>query len=1075
MSYSECQTTVTSDSIRTVPFESQWRSALSTLLQKAEKTPSQYHYIKFPFGLMDTSGLKDLLASYDHRTALKRTLEEKKWLNKQFRVPHPDMCISESNTASFFSSIWEGNCDSGTTDQITCARNLVGTRWLSDVSVLYMANLINSKTSTALCLVAQHPTVMFTQDLLVKLERVRLGQDIVQDILVILNVGKEKNGDTRIAFEGGNGGCHWTLLFFHVNSPLWYYGDSLGWQFPSNIDRLVSLLQQIQTMSGLTVMCPNIRCELLHDPSSRDIHHTHTCRDKCKLFYPIQTCSNVCGAVSVLMAALLSQNKTSWPNSKAIPQRILLVQNATTYSDYLRRILIHWTINKQIDVQMFYDSFAKSTTPAQEGSVKDFYNHSQKTCKQNASPTENAENYTPTENTTIHEDRTPAEKTIGNEGSSHYTCSCSDSENDSARNSGNDLDFEAAENHTPTDNTTTDKDCTSDESTRNHEGSSHNTFSCSDCENDPAIDSGSDSDFETWKGSSIIQLLPSEYEYKNWYCRRVDTSGSFEAEFKINIQSDREVKEWVKEYNTKTKQTMVFGRKKSLKGKHASTKYFLHCHHKQRQTGKHQKSTKILKTVVREHSIKHTNCPAKMNISVLPSTTCGSFGVAVTLFYKHNHPINAADALRFRPISEDVQTKYFNLFRLGHTAATAHLEYETNFMLSQETPCALADRSLNPKRKDVYNLFSKWRKENLGVKDGREMYEQLEQIVRGYNDQYSRDGGQAVIKRYTKHPDGSEDPLILALCTPLMSRAHTLVRQASEVVYIDSSSSLDDYNNAVFVLSTSSAAGGLPLGVVVTSGESTVTIEKAMSTLKEILPESGFGQRGRDIGPQTIITDDSNAEREGLKLTWPQAELFLCIFHVLQSVWRWLCDSKHSIDKQHRQTLMNLFRKLVYAHSPQDLEYEYKFFKGHPLVINYKQFSKYIEVFWARKAEWSIAYRACYIMRGNHTNNYSETGIRILKDIVFKRIKAYNLIQVFEFLTVTFETYYQARLLAVAHNRLDRYIALRFKGLGTEKINDVDVKPSSDGKGLYIVKSQLHPEVEYVVDVDNGMCTCSLG
>ena len=82
VSYSECQTTVTSDSIRTVPFESQCRSALSTLLQKAEKTPSQYHYIKFPFGLMDTSGLKDLLATYDHRTALKRTLEEKKMVEQ---------------------------------------------------------------------------------------------------------------------------------------------------------------------------------------------------------------------------------------------------------------------------------------------------------------------------------------------------------------------------------------------------------------------------------------------------------------------------------------------------------------------------------------------------------------------------------------------------------------------------------------------------------------------------------------------------------------------------------------------------------------------------------------------------------------------------------------------------------------------------------------------------------------------------------------------------------------------------------------------------------------------------------
>ena len=94
---------------------------------------------------------------------------------------------------------------------------------------------------------------------------------------------------------------------------------------------------------------------------------------------------------------------------------------------------------------------------------------------------------------------------------------------------------------------------------------------------------------------------------------------------------------------------------------------------------------------------------------------------------------------------------------------------------------------------------------------------------------------------------------------------------------------------------------------------------------------------------------------------------------------------------------------------------------------------------------------------------------------MFRRIKAYNLIQVFEFLTVTFEMYYQARLLAVAHNRLDKYIALRFKGLGTENIKDDDVKPSPDGKGLYIVKSQLHPEVEYVVNVDNGMCTCTLG
>ena len=146
------------------------------------------------------------------------------------------------------------------------------------------------------------------------------------------------------------------------------------------------------------------------------------------------------------MAALLSHNSMAWPNSKAIPQPILLVQNATTYSDYLRRILIHWTINKQIDVHMFSDSFARSTPPGQ-GSVEDYCNHSQKTCEQNASPTENAES------TTIHDDCTSADKTIGVEMSSHDTTFHSESENDSAEKSCNDSDFETVKKYAPTENT----------------------------------------------------------------------------------------------------------------------------------------------------------------------------------------------------------------------------------------------------------------------------------------------------------------------------------------------------------------------------------------------------------------------------------------------------------------------------------------------------------------------------------------------------------------------------------------------------------------------------------------------
>ena len=57
--------------------------------------------------------------------------------------------------------------------------------------------------------------------------------------------------------------------------------------------------------------------------------------------------------------------------------------------------------------------------------------------------------------------------------------------------------------------------------------------------------------------------------------------------------------------------------------------------------------------------------------------------------------------------------------------------------------------------------------------------------------------------------------------------------------------------------------------------------------------------------------------------------------------------------------------------------------------------------------------------------------------------------QLFEFMRVTFKLYYERCLLAVAHNRMDRYIALRFKGLGASKVNMSEIR-ESDSEGVYI-------------------------
>ena len=66
-------------------------------------------------------------------------------------------------------------------------------------------------------------------------------------------------------------------------------------------------------------------------------------------------------------------------------------------------------------------------------------------------------------------------------------------------------------------------------------------------------------------------------------------------------------------------------------------------------------------------------------------------------------------------------------------------------------------------------------------------------------------------------------------------------------------------------------------------------------------------------------------------------------------------------------------------------------------------------------------------MRSNYTNNYAEGGIQIIKEIVFDRVKAYNLIQMFQFIEITIKQYFCNYLLDLAHSRYRLGIAIKYK------------------------------------------------
>jgi hypothetical protein len=106
---------------------------------------------------------------------------------------------------------------------------------------------------------------------------------------------------------------------------------------------------------------------------------------------------------------------------------------------------------------------------------------------------------------------------------------------------------------------------------------------------------------------------------------------------------------------------------------------------------------------------------------------------------------------------------------------------------------------------------------------------------------------------------------------------------------------------------------------MVTTSESTETIQKALSLFNNLLDDQSFYSRGTR-GPQVILSDDSSAERQALSAIYPESTLILCAFHVLQAHWRFLWDGKNAIAKDHRPHLFGLMKGLLYSDTVEDLD-----------------------------------------------------------------------------------------------------------------------------------------------------------
>ena len=213
-----------------------------------------------------------------------------------------------------------------------------------------------------------------------------------------------------------------------------------------------------------------------------------------------------------------------------------------------------------------------------------------------------------------------------------------------------------------------------------------------------------------------------------------------------------------------------------VKGKHVLFQEKRYCIHsnevKKKQVGRETKH-------LHSSRAQNTNCTASIHLR-LKNWRIESFShpFEINIKFTHNHIINSVEALSFRYIKKKVCEKYLELFKDGHSPASALFAYEDKLHLStnaQELVELLADKSSNPDYDYVLKLFQQNRETVLGARNGKLMFERLAEVVNEYN---ALGQEKAAMQEYDSNIGKS---YILCIVTGLMCRVHKKISQAGKL------------------------------------------------------------------------------------------------------------------------------------------------------------------------------------------------------------------------------------------------------------------------------------------------------
>ena len=472
----------------------------------------------------------------------------------------------------------------------------------------------------------------------------------------IINVQIDPMSGTAVASNRLLTGNHWTVVATDFDAKLSFYGDSLGYPVPTN---LVVETQQVFTELNkllnehITTAYPILA---LHK-TVFDAEGKHVCSRECCNF-PVQTCSFSCGVIVIAFVAVASFcPKEIWqyvqlPQIQCHPVKSLLriYHHPSTYAQYLRNVLATWLLTKKINVQnvvdiSIFDVNKRLLIPLPESkkckSVRTDH-HPSLTLKRKRMDIDLINSYktgAQIRGNILYENS----KSIAN--GSATAGECNFAERDKLRTK------KLADKERKSDKAITDK--------IENSHSSLNCFTIADTRNSEIP-------------HEIAYLFPDSYNYiVDQYTRHTPKSflgaetQTFSLQAWINAEDQTKAVQWIDDFEKTSKTTYRITRGTQISGQRILFKTVRHCQHQQKKLTKTQLSKQCppsdLKRALIQKSIrnKKTSCPSTFILRLHPkiSSTVAAHPnhlCMIDLKYCHNHPVNSAHVLSFRPVDNAV-------------------------------------------------------------------------------------------------------------------------------------------------------------------------------------------------------------------------------------------------------------------------------------------------------------------------------------------------------------------------------------------------------------------------------------